>query len=174
MHTLVLSVIGDDRSGLVSALAEVVAEGGGNWEGSHLAELAGKFAGIVVVTVPDERVVTLTAALRPLAGLLEISVHDGRDTVTGPDVGDQRMLIVDLLGNDHPGIIRQLSAVLTHHGISIAQMLTGTREAPMAGGRLFEASITAPLPAAVDLDALRADLERLAHEIQVDITVDSK
>src|SRR5690606_26345178 len=53
MSTLVLTVIGDDRAGLVNAVAEVVARHGGNWERSQMAELAGKFAGIVLVTVPD-------------------------------------------------------------------------------------------------------------------------
>jgi glycine cleavage system regulatory protein len=41
----------------------------------------------------------------------------------------------------------------------------------MAGGRLFEASVIAKVPPTVDLDALRADLERLASEIQVDINL---
>ena len=45
MATLVLTVIGDDRAGLVNALAEAVTAHGGNWERSQLAELAGKFAG---------------------------------------------------------------------------------------------------------------------------------
>ena len=49
MATLVLTVIGDDRAGLVNALADVVTAHGGNWERSQLAELAGKFAGIVLV-----------------------------------------------------------------------------------------------------------------------------
>ena len=70
MPTLVLTVIGDDRAGLVNALAEAVTAHGGNWERSQLAELAGKFAGIVSVSVPDEKADELAAALRPLAGLL--------------------------------------------------------------------------------------------------------
>ena len=56
MATLVLTLIGDDRAGLVNAVAEVVARHGGNWERSQMAELAGKFAGIVLVTVPDDSV----------------------------------------------------------------------------------------------------------------------
>ena len=41
MRNLVLSVIGDDRPGLVSALSEAIARSGGNWERSQLAQLAG-------------------------------------------------------------------------------------------------------------------------------------
>ena len=63
MTTLVLTVIGDDRSGIVNALAEVAAAHDGNWERSQMAELAGAFAGIVVVTLPEQRVADFTAAL---------------------------------------------------------------------------------------------------------------
>ncbi len=77
MATLVLTVIGDDRAGLVNAVAQVVAGHGGNWERSQMAELAGKFAGIVLVTVPDNGVDELVAALEPLPGMLDIMAQPG-------------------------------------------------------------------------------------------------
>jgi glycine cleavage system regulatory protein len=66
MATLVLTVIGDDRSGLVSALSGVIADHGGSWERSQMARLAGKFAGIVVVSVPDAGADALIRDLGPL------------------------------------------------------------------------------------------------------------
>ena len=66
MTTLVLTVIGDDRSGLVSMLSGVIAQHGGSWERSQMARLAGKFAGIVMVSVPDDRADALIDALEPL------------------------------------------------------------------------------------------------------------
>jgi glycine cleavage system regulatory protein len=169
---LVLTVIGDDRAGLVTALADVVTAHDGNWEDSQLAELAGKFAGIVVVGVPAERVDELTAALGELDGLLEVSAHPGIEDLAGvsEDPGSRR-LTVDLLGNDHPGIVREVSSVLSRHELSIETMTTGTREAPMAGGLLFEAHVVVRVPAESDTAALRADLERLAAELLVDIAV---
>ena len=56
MTTLVLTVVGDDRQGLVAAVADVVDAHGGNWENSELAELAGAFAGIIEVSVAAGRV----------------------------------------------------------------------------------------------------------------------
>ena len=67
MTTLVLTVIGDDRSGLVGALSGVVADHGGNWDRSQMARLGGKFAGIVMVTVPDRSASALLADLEPLS-----------------------------------------------------------------------------------------------------------
>ena len=168
MATLVLTVIGDDRTGLVNALAEAVTAHGGNWERSQLAELAGKFAGIVLVSVPDERADELAAALGPLAGLLEVAVHTTADPE--PAAGETQVQ-VDLVGNDHPGIVRDVSGVLTRHGISIDKLITEARDAPMMGGRLFEAHLTAGVPQGQDLAALQRDLERLATEILVDISL---
>ncbi|MGO4597487.1 glycine cleavage system protein R [Terrabacter sp. 2RAF25] len=179
MPRLVLTVIGDDRAGLVNALADVVTAHDGNWEDSQLAELAGKFAGIVVVGVPAERVDELTAALNELDGLLEVTTHPGAevDAVpddtspdSSPDSASQR-LTLDLLGNDSPGIVREVSSVLSRHELSIETMTTGTREAPMAGGLLFEAHVVVRVPAKSDTGALRADLEKLASELLVDIAV---
>ena len=51
MTTLVLTVVGADRAGLVAAVADVVDAHGGNWENSQLAELPGAFAGIIEVSV---------------------------------------------------------------------------------------------------------------------------
>ncbi len=167
MRRLVLTVIGDDRAGLVARLSDVVAAHGGNWERSQMADLAGKFAGIVVIAVADAQVQALTEALRGLDGLLEVAAHAGSDA-PAPELPT---LTIDLLGNDRPGIVREVSAVLQRHDLSIESMDTVTREAPMAGGQLFEAHIVARLPQAVDEPALRTDLERLTAELLVDLAV---
>ncbi|UYO97434.1 ACT domain-containing protein [Microbacterium sp. M28] len=168
MTTLILTVVGSDRPGLVAAVADIVDEHGGNWENSQLAELAGAFAGVIQVSVPDDSRADLTAALRELDGLLTVTVHAGSDAV---DDADARPITLQILGNDRPGIVREVSAVLSTHELSIESMTTETRDAAMAGGRLFEASVVAEVPASADLDQLRADLERLTTELQVDIAL---
>ncbi len=161
-----LTVIGDDREGLVEALAEVIAGHSGNWERSQLARLAGKFAGIVVLSVPDERVAALTDSLDRLEGLLEVTAHPG----AGADPTEvQQTLRIDLLGTDRPGIVHEVSAVLHRHSLSIETIETATRDAPMAGGQLFEAHVVVQMSSGADAGALRTDLERLAAELLVDI-----
>jgi glycine cleavage system regulatory protein len=164
---LVLTVIGDDRAGLVASLSEVVVAHDGNWERSQMAELAGKFAGIVVVAVPEERAADLLKALSAVGGFHDVAVYPGAES-TMPTAAT---LTIDLLGNDRPGIVREVSTVLHRHDLSIETMDTGTREAPMAGGQLFEAHIVARLPQDVDEAMLREDLERLTAELLVDISV---
>ncbi|MFV0451874.1 MAG: glycine cleavage system protein R [Propioniciclava sp.] len=166
---MVLTVIGADRPGLVQRLADVVLSHGGSWERSQLAQLAGLFAGIVVVEVPDGRAAELRGALGALDGVLHVAVHPG---VGRPSTATTaRAVTLDLLGNDRPGIVRELSAVFAGHGLSITDLTTDSREAPMAGGRLFEAHVSAETGPDVDLDALREELEGVAAELMIDLTL---
>ena len=168
--TLVLTIVGDDRVGLVKALADVVSSNGGNWERSHLAELAGTFAGVVVVTVPDRQAERLQAALAPLEGLLEVSVRPAAAEPESVDRPSTRQVRLELLGNDRPGIVAAVSGILARHGLAVADLQTATREAPMAGGLLFEASAIITVGPDASLDDVRADLEELATEILVDLS----
>ena len=172
MSRFVLTVLGDDRAGLVNALADVVTSHDGNWEHSQLTELAGQFAGIVVVSVPADQSDDFVAALRQLKGLLDISAHPGTESDAEQAAADWRHVRIDLIGNDHPGIVRDVTAVLGRHGLSIDAMDTGTRDAPWTGGPLFEAHIVVRLQRTADTAALRHDLEQLANEILVDLTVE--
>lgn len=182
MTTLVLTLVGDDRAGLVAAVADLVAAHGGNWENSELAELAGAFAGIVEVSIAPERADDLRAALSALDGLLTVNVHSGAESgreergtraphPLDPAVAASRLLTIRVLGNDHPGIVREISSALRAHDLSIDRMTTETRDAAMYGGRLFEATVAVRVPASVDLAEVTDELERLAAEIQVDVVL---
>ncbi len=176
MATLVLTVIGDDRSGLVSALSGVIAEHGGSWERSQMARLAGKFAGIVCVAVPDDRAEALTAALAPLGaqGLLDVTVERGGDTIgatDGSDGGDGTVLSLELVGADRPGIVHDITRVLAAHHVSIEELHTDTRPAPMSNDMLFEARARLVAPPTVGTTELREVLEELANELMVDLSL---
>ncbi|MDR6866850.1 glycine cleavage system regulatory protein [Microbacterium resistens] len=175
MSTLILTVVGSDRPGLVAAVADAVDAHGGNWENSRLAELAGTFAGVIEVSVPDDRAAELQTALTSLDGLLTV-VHAGQDdadaaTSAAAAGGSPRQLTIQVLGNDRAGIVREISGVLSAHALSIESMTSETHDAAMAGGRLFEAAVVATVPAGADPENLRTELERLAADLQVDITV---
>ena len=78
MTTLILTVAGSDRPGLVAAVADIVDAHGGNWESSQLAELAGVFAGVIQVSVAPERENELQEAL-------QAAVKDGTIDVIATD-----------------------------------------------------------------------------------------
>ena len=169
MAHLVLTVVGDDRPGLVNALAEQVSAAGGNWERSEFAELAGAFAGIVLVSIDDDREADLVTALEGLDGMLRVTVHGGRVASATEPV--ERAMEVTVLGNDRPGIVRDVTAAIAAHALSIDTFRSRTLDAPMAGGTLFEATVAFRVPAGGDAAPVTAALEELAGEIQVDLTV---
>ena len=107
MVALVLTVIGDDRPGLVSSLAAAVAERGGSWQHSEMAP-RGKFAGIVLVDVPDEQIEALRAALDGLGARDGLTVT--MTAVEGASSGPAHVLTLHLMGQDRPGIVQQVSA----------------------------------------------------------------
>jgi glycine cleavage system regulatory protein len=169
MALFVITVFGEDRPGIISALSEPITRHEGNWERSQLARLAGKFAGIVEASVADDRYETLVGELMALEGQgLHVTI-EGEEPPESEDVDGEGFLL-ELLGNDHPGIVAEVSAVLAEHGVSIEELHTEVRDAPMAGGHLFEARAILVAPPA-GTDALRAALEALADELMVDLTL---
>ena len=171
MPTLVLTAIGDDQSGLVDALSGVIASHGASWDQSHMSHLAGKFAGIVQISVPEGKVDALVAALEPLEqqGLLDITTSTA-PAEAGRSTG--RPMRLELLGQDRVGIIHDLSHALAALGVSIHELQTATGSAPMGGGVLFQATALLEVPADVDQAALRDTVEQLSNELMVDIDIE--
>jgi glycine cleavage system regulatory protein len=169
MATLVLTVIGNDTAGLVDALAGPIARHGGSWDRSHMARLAGQFAGIVVVSVPDENVAALQASLDGLnaQGLLDVQVAIASSSTE--DEPSENLLRLELVGQDRPGIISEISAALATRDVSIVELETNTTSAPMSGELLFEAKATLRVPNELPLDQLRETLEDIANELMVDL-----
>src|SRR5204862_1807475 len=107
---LVMTMIGPDRPGLVESVAGLVAEHGGNWLESRMSRLGGHFAGILRVEVPEEREKTLVAALQGLASRgLTIVIHPDQP---GAAPKPPRLSILEIVGQDRPGIVSQISHAL--------------------------------------------------------------
>ena len=171
MATLVLTVIGDDHAGLVRALSGVIADHDGNWETSRMAHLAGKFAGIVMVTVAEDNTNALIRDLEPLEeqGLLDITAEISAPPQ--PSTTATR-LTLELVGLDQPGIVRDVSDALAARNVNIEELETETSNAPMDGGTLFKARAVLVLPPDLSTDDLTDVLEELAVQLMVDIEVD--
>ena len=166
MATFIFTVVGDDRPGLVSALSAPISAHGASWEHSQMSRLAGKFAGIVLVTVADKRFDALAADLKALSAEgLQITL----ERTAEPVQRESQRLHLELLGDDHPGIVAEISAALATQRVSIEELSTTVREAPMAGGMLFEAEAVLDAPSTTSTDSLRGMLEGLAHELMVEI-----
>ena len=164
---LVLTVIGDDRPGLVEKLAAAISSQGGNWLESSLSQLAGKFAGIVRVQCEAALVPAMQSVLSALDDL-RITV----ETATPRASSTQRTLQLSLVGHDRPGIVREVSQVLAHHAVNVESLNTWTSSAPMSGDMLFHADADLTAAPGLDAAALTTELEAISAEFVVDITLD--
>lgn len=163
---LVLTVIGDDRPGLVERIATVISDHHGNWLDASMSRLAGKFAGILRVSADEARVEPLKRALAGLADL-RIVVESGGNEASA----NGRQLTLSLVGHDRIGIVREVSQVLARHGVNVETLDTRTTSAPMSAATLFHADAELTAPNELDVRVLKADLEHISNDLMVDITL---
>ena len=167
LTTLILTVIGPDRSGLVRGLATAIADHGGNWLESRMCRLGGQFAGILRVEVAAEKADALAAGLRELqkTGLNVAVLRD--DTVSAVAAGTRATL--DTVGQDQPGILRRVTGVLAARGLNIEDLTSERADAPMGGGTLFRIRALLTVPPQTTLEQVRADLEAIAPDLMVEL-----
>ncbi len=171
MHTsLIITFIAGDRPGLVEHLSRVVTEHEGNWLESRMTQLAGQFAGIARVSLPEGRTAELRKALAALQDSgLDISVHDANDA---PRPANLRQLFLGIIGPDRPGIVREVSAALSGCGINVAEMSTRITSAPMSAEALFEAEAEIQVPRELDLEQLNRLLDDISDRLDIDIDLE--
>lgn len=168
MAQLVLSVVGSDRPGLTRALAAAVLSAGGNWLESHLSRLGGLYVGSVLVELGEDRVEALRAAVSAVdAGGLEVRVAPASDTAGAAG----EAVDLSLVGQDRPGIVNEVTGVLSGLHANIETFGTRLSVEPHSGGPLFHLDARLRLPPTLTAAAVQAALEGISAEIMVDLTL---
>ena len=167
--SLVMTLLGRDQPGIVEAISKVVAEHGGNWEESHMARLSDRFAGFIRVSAPQTSAGDLEAGLLSLAGKgLDLTVERSDDAETPAEV---TRATLDLVGNDRPGILREITSALASQDVNVIRLETRCSSAPMSGEMLFHAKADLLCPAGLAFESLRETLERLGHDMMVEVNL---
>ena len=167
-RALVMTMIGQDRPGLVESVAGLVTEHGGNWLESRMSRLGGQFAGILRVEVPAEKVDPVIAALRTLERKgLSITVQPDQVGAAAPV---QKQQVLDIVGQDRPGIVRQISRVLAEQGINVEELETECSSGAMSGESIFKAHARLGVPESCDTTKVRELLEKIAEDLIVEIS----
>jgi len=167
--SLVLTIVGPDRPGIVEAIAAALAAHGGNWEQSRMARLAGQFAGILRISASTERMPQLQAALERLSarGLRVVSAVGSE--VERPAAHSLRL---ELTGTDREGIVHEIAGALAAREVNVEELETSYESAPMAGNALFHARALLSVPAQVDMAELKATLEAIGDDLMVDLSLE--
>jgi len=170
MHApLVMTVLANDRPGLVSSLSETIASHGGSWQESRMARLAGQFAGILRVECPADQSAALLASLAALESQ-GISVQARLEAAT--PASPRESMTLDVVGNDRPGIIRALSAAIAAAGGNVEDLATSLESAPMSGHPIFHATGRVSLATGGDPAAMIAAIENLGPDLSVSVAAE--
>jgi glycine cleavage system regulatory protein len=167
---LVMTVIGRDRPGLVESIARLVAQHGGNWLESRMCRLGGEFAGILRIHIDSASEAALRHDLQSLQGQGLTVIAAATQAAAEADHG--RMAQLELMGQDRPGIVREISHALARQGVNVEELTTECSSAPMSGENLFKATARLRLPESCTVDMLRQDLERIGGNLLVDVTIE--
>jgi glycine cleavage system regulatory protein len=166
---LVMTIIGRDRPGLVDSIAGLVATHGGNWLESRMSRLGGHFAGILRVEVSTENEAALTSELKNLESCgLTIVVHPDQ---LKPEAAPARQSVLEIVGQDRPGIVREISHALAGFGVNVEELETECASAAMSGETLFKAHARLSIPDSCDVARIRQQLERIAADLIVEISL---
>jgi len=171
-QSVILTVVGSDRPGLTRAIADAVFAAGGNWLESHLARLGGKYVGSVLVELPEERLGELESAARGIDAVgLKVDIVPAAETPPGRA---GQPLGIEIVGQDRPGIVREVTTVLAGLDVNIEDFTTAIEGSAWSGAPLFRGRARLLIPAKVSTDQVREALERISSEIMVDFSVQAE
>lgn len=166
---LIVSLIADDKPGLIEDLAVVVSKYSGNWLESNMSQLAGKFAGIFRVSVDDANAEPLAKDLRAVSTSFNLQIESGNaDDCEGLN-SQADLLNVNIVGNDRPGIVMEISQALAQMGVNVESFATVCEAAPMSGDVLFKLEAVLRNSRNLDFEKLRKNLELLADDLIIEI-----
>lgn len=167
---LILTVICDDKPGVVEQLAQVITQHNGNWLESRMAQLAGKFAGILQIAVNETDKTTLRNALTKLADKgFKIVIEDALTVAKQ----EYREFSFSVVGSDRPGIVREIAQAFASRHINMCELETACSSMPWSGEPMFEATGIIEVPKDVNLNELYDQLDKIGDELAVDIRLES-
>ena len=165
---LVITFVGADRPGIVQDMSQRVTARGGNWLESQMTRLAGKFAGVARVSVPDTVFAGLVQDLESMPG---ISVMLEAPTQSPEDL-QALSFVLSIIGPDRPGILSEVSGALLGKGVNVVELETRVGPAPMTGDQTFFAEAKILVPASVSMTVLQDQLNEIADALALDIRLE--
>lgn len=165
---LILTAVGPDQVGLVQKIAEFISRHGCNIEDSKMAVFCGEFAVIVLISGESANLVKIGRDYREVETEtgLAISIKTPSTRSAPPSFLPYRLTASCM---DHPGIVYQISAVLSGAGVNIESMETRTYSAPVSGTPIFRLEANLAVPTRTNINQLRQRFSEIQREENIDI-----
>ena len=166
MNSLIISVVGSDRSGIVSEISGIITSHGGNVEESRMTRLGSDFTIVMLVMVDSKWEESLVVTLQAIKELSIITKATESNTVI---TGENCQIFLN--GADNEGIVNVISKYLSKKSMNILDMETHISNAPVTGTPLFNLMAITTIPSNIDLSEIQSDLSLIAQKLGVEITV---
>ncbi len=167
----IVTVVSSDKPGVVESIANCVKNCEGNWLESRLAQMAGKFAGVISVSIPTAEADNLKLQLENLKA--EKNIHAFLDNASELESSHYEGLEVgfSVSGPDRVGIVQELSKAISDRNINLQTLSSEISSMPYSGEPLFSASGKLTVPTNVGLNELNDSLNQIADSLGVDFSL---
>jgi len=161
--SLAITVVGEDRPGIIARAAAALSEAGMNLEDSSMTLLRGHFT-MTLICAGSADVAAVEAALAPLADTeLTVSVREVADAADQVRPGESYLVTVH--GADRLGIVARLAGTIASAGGNITDLTT------RLSGDLYVLLAEVDLAPGSDVAAFRTMVTGVAAELGVDAAV---
>lgn len=168
-QSIVMTVLGNDSSGLVKSLSDLIVQHNGEWVESNMSHLSGKFAGILRVNLPVNEIDSFCQELAESKFGLKVSY----ERVSLVDVPAKTNLYsLELIGQDQVGIVNRISSAFAKIQVNVEELDTEVLDASMSGEHLFKAKAILAVPVTIDEDSLQDELNLIADDLVLDIELE--
>ncbi len=165
-----LSAVGQDRPGIVTALAKSFFELGCNLEDSSMTQLKGDFAILLLVSAPaDQDWETLKKAVTPVMNELGLSFTLRESPPAAPQRPPKLPYTLVVYGVDHPGIVYRFAKAASDLGINITDLRTHVTD--NNGVQLYSLTLDVEIDNFKTVQAFEKEVDSLKKEIQVEATL---
>jgi len=169
---LVISAIGADRVGIISELAEAIAEAGCYIADSRMSVLGNEFAIIMLADGRWNELAKLESALPNLERKLGLSIVTRRTSGEPAEAIHMLPYSVDVICMDGHGIVQQLTEFVAGRDINVREMVTSRTRAAYTATPLFSVQLTIDIPATTAIARLREEFMEFCDRLNLDASLE--
>ncbi len=168
---LVISALGEDRSGIIDQLSQAITESSCNIRDTRMTVLGGEFAMLLLIEGNWNNVAKLETMLPGVGKRLDLTITTKR-TEERQTKTNLLPYGVEVVALDHPGIVHQLARFFSSRGINIEDMATGSYAAAHTGTPMYSVHMTVNVPADLQISVLRDDFMDFCDELNLDAVLE--
>lgn len=168
---LIVTALGEDTTGLVTAITQTVAEAGCNVVDSRMAVMGGDFTLCMMVHGNWSTLAKLETQLKRLEGQLGLTVATRRSE-GHRRAGDVMPYAAEVIAPDQPGIVHGLANFFSSRSINIEEMVCRRYNAPHTGTPMFSVNLVVGIPTSLHIAVLREEFMDYCDRLNLDAVME--